>query len=648
MDMSTLQNSRSSSSSSSNDGGGCIILLGVPPKSSITIDGITRLTPSSPSPSNAQHYPDSPPTVSSSTNNGVLIVSGIPTSSSSFEDQFHLLIVRCGSTTNNNNNQRECDVRQLPIGFILTNHSTSTNSKMHTKNELGYDWIFARRYDPQIEEISNVPMDELTLNNLLLAMRSGGELAVIAGGVMVGRQNNIVMSYDQFMMQTPSSNIGNGDGSSSGNADGRSASVSSWCARTTCINATYLQRRHGVTHGDKIVPSSYDQDENDDIQNKSSTRSDNAVSSSAHAQENVDGKQLSYPQIPCIDPNITARRLMQHAGTRMYLSKLSPHIRTKLLLGEGDDETFHAGEYVWNDIQSRVYVSSSSSNGNAFLADVQLSFLMFLFLECHTSLEHWRDAISMCSLAVVPTKNDASKSTTSSKNNNNNLLLRKHSNFFQQLLTIIHDQFLCIETEFFQEVEYSSGQKNFLIQALERLCGACDDLIMEGEQHSDIDGLKLASFKLKRMLRDRFQFDLSSSLSGSNDADIMEVEEECPPIVYEGNKATVSSERNHDVMEHGYNDDDDDEEDGPVIVPYDEFESSLSRSAALLNTCPKQVDSAGGAKHRIDYPLLFAAMSPQEDVVMCAARVLDEQRDVSLVREAAAYLEEVEAHRCSL
>ena len=54
------------------------------------------------------------------------------------------------------------------------------------------------------------------------------------------------------------------------------------------------------------------------------------------------------------------------------------------------------------------------------------------------------------------------------------------------------------------------------------------------------------------------------------------------------------------------------------------------------------------AKHRTSYPLLFAAMAPQEDVVMCAARCLDEQRDVSLVREAAAYLEEVEAHRCSL
>lgn len=625
-DMSTFQ-------SSINRGGGCIILLDVPPKSSITIDGITRLTPSSSLP-NTQH-PDNP---TSSPNNGVLIISGIPTSSY-VEDKFHLLIVRCGATSNSNN-QRECDIRQLPIGFILNHHHSSST---HTKNDLGYDWIFARRYDPLIEEISNVPMDDLTLNNLLLAMRSGGELA--AGGWM-GR-NNIIMSYDQFMMHTPSPNIG--DGSSRGNTNGRIDSVSSWSARTTCINSTYLQRRHGLVHGDKIVPSSYDQDENDGVHSKLSNDND---ASFLKAQEDVDGKQLSYPQIPCVDPNVNARRLMQHAGTRLYLSKLSPQIRTKLLLGRGDDDdddSFHAGEYVWNDIHSRVYDSCSSSNGNNrnntdFLADVQLSFLMFLFLECHTSLEHWRDAISMCSLAVMPINDVASKSPA----NKSNSLLLKQSNFFQQLLTIIHDQFLCIETEFFQEVEYSSGQKNFLIQALDRLCGACDDSIEGG--HSDIDALKLASSKLKRMLCDRFQFDLSSpSPSSCNDADMEEVEEECPPIVYEGNNATASSEQNHDVMEHEYNfDDDDDDEDGPVIVPYDEFESSLSRSAALLNTAHKQVDDAGGAKYRLEYPLLFAAMSPQEDVVMCAARVLDEQRDVSLVREAAAYLEEVEAHRCNL
>lgn len=610
----------------SGSNGGCIILLDVPPRSAVTIDGITRLTPSSSSslPNNASGSATSSPF-----NHGVLIISAIPSSSSSSsysDDQFHLLIVRCGST--NKHNQRDCDIRTLPVGFILTNNNPSLSNNYNINDLLGYEWIFARRYDPQTEEISNNPIDELTLNNLLMAMRSG-ELSS-----MLGR--NFVMSYDQFM-QSPSSKSGSFGETAISN------SISSWGARTTFINSAYLQRCHDLIHEDKIVPSSYNPEEEDDvdIQNRSSPRNDS--NKSTGALEVIDGKQISYPQIPCIDLSLNARRLTQHAGTRSYLSKLSPEIRTKLLLGGGGggegEDSFNAGEYVWNDILSRVY-SSSSGNGNYvkendLLADIQLSFLMFLFLECHTSLEHWRDAISMCSLAVKPTA-DAAVTT----NDTNNLLL-KHSHFFQQLLSIIHDSLGCIETEFFQEVEYSSGQKNFLIQALERLCGACDDLV--AGDRSEIDGLKSATLKLKRMLRDRFHYIMSSSLSRTNDAD-MEIEEECPPIVYEGNETTVSSEQIHDAVE-----DDEEDEDGPVIVPFDEFESSLSRSAALLHTTHTPVaDVEEAKKHRHNYPLLFAAMSPQEDVVMCAARVLDEQRDVSLVREAAAYLEEVEAHLCSL
>jgi A1 cistron-splicing factor AAR2 len=45
----------------------------------------------------------------------------------------------------------------------------------------------------------------------------------------------------------------------------------------------------------------------------------------------------------------------------------------------------------------------------------------------------------------------------------------------------------------------------------------------------------------------------------------------------------------------------------------------------------------------VQYPFLFAAISNDEDIVMACARILDEQRDVTLVREAAAYLEDVEA-----
>ena len=49
--------------------------------------------------------------------------------------------------------------------------------------------------------------------------------------------------------------------------------------------------------------------------------------------------------------------------------------------------------------------------------------------------------------------------------------------------------------------------------------------------------------------------------------------------------------------------------------------------------------------HRTRYPLLFAAMQPHEDILMVCARALDTQTDVSLVREAAKYLEEVEARK---
>jgi A1 cistron-splicing factor AAR2 len=98
-------------------------------------------------------------------------------------------------------------------------------------------------------------------------------------------------------------------------------------------------------------------------------------------------------------------------------------------------------------------------------------------------------------------------------------------------------------------------------------------------------------------------------------------------------------------------DDDDEEEmndeDGPVIVPSDEVEASISRSS--LNAQYSQKYSGQMRKeneqHRQEYPLLFAAITPHEDVVMACARILEAGNDVSLVREAAAYLEEVEAYR---
>ncbi len=111
--------------------------------------------------------------------------------------------------------------------------------------------------------------------------------------------------------------------------------------------------------------------------------------------------------------------------------------------------------------------------------------------------------------------------------------------------------------------------------------------------------------------------------------------------------------------------DDDDDEDGPVIVPYEEVQACIDRSSnqAQNATLSKENGSdkmttstdmnmntkTNDAKHTKEkYPFLYAATvatQSKEDILMTCARILDEQRDVTLVREAAAYLEEIEAYR---
>jgi len=97
-------------------------------------------------------------------------------------------------------------------------------------------------------------------------------------------------------------------------------------------------------------------------------------------------------------------------------------------------------------------------------------------------------------------------------------------------------------------------------------------------------------------------------------------------------------------MDGADNDDEDDDEDGPVIVAMQDVQESYERNAALFRpTLTLHNDSDG--RDRVRYPFLFAAVSNDEDIVMACARILDEQRDVTLVREAAAYLEDVEANK---
>jgi AAR2 protein len=79
--------------------------------------------------------------------------------------------------------------------------------------------------------------------------------------------------------------------------------------------------------------------------------------------------------------------------------------------------------------------------------------------------------------------------------------------------------------------------------------------------------------------------------------------------------------------------DEEDDDDPPLIVEN------------VPDDLPPLKASVADPAIRQRYPILAAAVLETEDIVMTCARALDEAKDVSLVREAAAYLEQVEAYR---
>jgi A1 cistron-splicing factor AAR2 len=86
-------------------------------------------------------------------------------------------------------------------------------------------------------------------------------------------------------------------------------------------------------------------------------------------------------------------------------------------------------------------------------------------------------------------------------------------------------------------------------------------------------------------------------------------------------------------------DSDNDEEDSPIIVPLEEIEEAMNRPTTNYQVTPDT------SKYVQNYPFLFASLCPGEDVLMACARILDERNDVTLVREAAHYLDNVESKK---
>ena len=201
----------------------------------------------------------------------------------------------------------------LTLGFVLLPPRDS-------------NWMVVRRYDPQTEEVSSTPVDDLTCSNLMQQIRVGG----------VEPQRSI--PYHRMLSLSQ---------------------IDAWRKQTSFVSARLLDMR-SLGHGDKIVPGCYADD------------ADTA------APKPVDGKPVYFPPIPYLADTNKLKRT-RHVGTKRYLAQLSPSDRTALFL---DD---HPADRVLTDILSRYY----DNKWEDLLGDIQLSYTLLLHIHCLASLEHW-------------------------------------------------------------------------------------------------------------------------------------------------------------------------------------------------------------------------------------------------------------------
>jgi A1 cistron-splicing factor AAR2 len=306
------------------------------------------------------------------------------------------------------------------------------------------------------------------------------------------------------------------------------------------------------------------------------------TNTSEPSAEEIDGKSVVYPRIPVRDSSQSARTHSRHLGTKHFMAELTPSERTSLFLNE------HPSSRVMEHVLNSYY----DDKWKDMLGDVQLSYVLFLNLHCFSSLEHWRDLVAM--LSAIEFEGVSVR-------------VELYSNF----LSILSSQINTMERDFFDDVEMSGD--NFLVPSMHRLISTLSRM--------DDEELKFSLTQLVTLLRDRFPNSFGDLEAAGDDTG-------------EGAK---------DLMNV---DSDDEDEDGPVVVSNEEVEASFARSSEFSQQMASPVTNPTYPESvRQQYPLLFAAVMPHEDVLMTCARALDNASDVSLVREAAAFLEQVETQK---
>jgi AAR2 protein len=227
---------------------------------------------------------------------------------------------------------------------------------------------------------------------------------------------------------------------------------------------------------------------------------------------------------------------------------------------------------------------STHHNGDwkELLGGMQLSFFAFKYVQCYSSLQHWLNVLVMVSLVSASSA-------------------QEYGSMFVHLLTNLTRQVSTFDRDFFEDFDLSGD--NAIVPALQRIRGICIGLSTHTSHAEEWR---------------RFDETLQSVIGLSEST--------------ENPMSTI------DRIDFMTSDEDESDEDGPVVVSCEEVEASQSRTTANQSVpsvhYPKEV--------RQRYPVLFAAMMPHEDILMTCARALDVASDVSLVREAADYLENVE------
>ena len=624
----------------------------------------------------------------------------------------------------------------LTVGFILIADSNAAAINHNNNNNN----ILIRKYNPLTEEVDSKPVDDTTSHNLLHQIENK---QIDPSRILQDDQILTPVHVDEWKRQT--SYIVNVVGSSSG----RSSNI--------------LKLRN-IRSGDKIVPGTYDDDHNhnggdgsdgnyDGRRTTTTTTTTGSTTKAGHQQQPnattnavgvVDGRSIHYPPIPVIvdlsNPQLYTHK---HSGTRRYLARLTPQERTSFFFrsdNKNDDDnnrrnhetttTTTTSAATTPTVLDRLLEEYYDGSFESILGDVQLSFIVFINLQCLSSLEHWKDLIAMLSLSVNEFAVDFHNNNNSSSNNNVHdrsnddkvsdddnyihtnpntvdtiqsiVLNHRHSQLYLGLLVVLPDQLLRMGTgdtssgddalsySFLEDVDEAND--NFLLPSLQRIYsklvkpiladGAVDEEEVDDDNDSNLEDNDAnekkkqnnelfqkwidAAKNFDQVIRRKFPatFDEHIKIEEIQDDDVVKCDDDDNNNNNNKNDdkwngrqdqnfgtshKSYPSDDGMDLDHHPWmNDMDDEDEDGPVVVPSEDIEASLARSSAaaaasvggtnqIMATVPNDI--------RVRYPILSAAIMPTEDIVMTCARALDEQNDVSLVREAATYLEEIEQYK---